>query len=94
MKVVVTGGAGFIGANLCRALAAEPSVMTEVVALDDLSTGARANLDGLDRVELVEGSILDAALLDPVLLEQRLPSCTWPPARRSPARWPTPWPAT
>jgi UDP-glucose 4-epimerase len=59
----VTGGAGFIGANLCGALMAEPGV-GEVVALDDLSTGSRQNLDGLDGVELVEGSILDADLLD------------------------------
>jgi len=66
VKVVVTGGAGFIGANLCRALAAEPQVR-EIVALDDLSTGDRRNLTGLDRVDLVEGSILDAALLDDVL---------------------------
>lgn len=64
MKVVVTGGAGFIGANLCRALADDPGV-DEVVALDDLSTGFRRNLDGLD-VALVEGSILDAGLLDEV----------------------------
>lgn len=69
MKVVVTGGAGFIGSNLCRDLCAQPSV-TEVVALDDLSTGSRANLDSVDRpggVHLVEGSILDADLLDNVL---------------------------
>ena len=38
MKVLVTGGAGFIGANLCRSLAAE-SAIGQVVALDDLSTG-------------------------------------------------------
>jgi UDP-glucose 4-epimerase len=63
LRVVVTGGAGFIGANLCGALMAEPGV-GEVVALDDLSTGSRQNLDGLDGVELVEGSILDADLLD------------------------------
>jgi UDP-glucose 4-epimerase len=66
MKVVVTGGAGFIGGNLCRTLIAEPGV-DEVVALDDLSTGFRTNVAGLDRVELVEGSILDAALLDDVV---------------------------
>ena len=61
MKVLVTGGAGFIGANLCARLAASGSY--DVVVLDDLSTGNAANLDGLD-VELVEGSFLDAALLD------------------------------
>ncbi len=63
MNVVVTGGAGFIGANLCRTLCCDPAVR-QVVALDDLSTGHRANLEGLDRVELVEGSILDPDLLD------------------------------
>jgi UDP-glucose 4-epimerase len=61
MKVVVTGGAGFIGANLCRALATDPAV-SRVVALDDLSTGARSNLDGVD-MDFVEGSILDEATL-------------------------------
>jgi UDP-glucose 4-epimerase len=65
VKVVVTGGAGFIGANLCRTLAADPGV-DEAVALDDLSTGFAANLDGVDAT-LVEGSILDEALLDDVL---------------------------
>ena len=65
MKVVVTGGAGFIGANLCRSLGAAPGVET-VVALDDLSTGSRSNLDGV-AATLVEGSILDAGLLDEVL---------------------------
>jgi UDP-glucose 4-epimerase len=63
MIVVVTGGAGFIGANLCRILAAGPGI-DGVVALDDLSTGYRSNLDGLEGVDLVEGSILDAAALD------------------------------
>jgi UDP-glucose 4-epimerase len=62
MRVVVTGGAGFIGANLCRHLAGVGAV-SEVVALDDLSTGRADNLAGLD-VELVEGSILDDADLD------------------------------
>jgi UDP-glucose 4-epimerase len=64
LKVVVTGGAGFIGANLCRQLVAHPDV-AEVVALDDLSTGFRHNLDGTG-AELVEGSILDSGLLDEV----------------------------
>ncbi|MFZ4518752.1 MAG: NAD-dependent epimerase/dehydratase family protein [Microthrixaceae bacterium] len=62
MKIVVTGGAGFIGANLCRHLLAADGV-DEVVAVDDLSTGFRENLDGLD-VRLVEGTILDPEVLD------------------------------
>jgi len=62
----VTGGAGFIGANLCRTLVATPGV-DDVVALDDLSTGSKANLVGVDGVTLVEGSILDTALLDEVV---------------------------
>ena len=66
MRVVVTGGAGFIGANLCQALVAVPEV-TGVVALDDLSTGRRSNLAAASGVDLVEGSILDASLLDEVL---------------------------
>lgn len=60
MKAVVTGGAGFIGANLCRALGA--AGVDEVVAFDDLSTGFRSNLDGMT-ARLVEGSILDASAL-------------------------------
>lgn len=58
--VLITGGAGFIGANLCRALLA--TGRHEVTVLDDLSTGYRSNLDGLD-VRFVEGSILDADAL-------------------------------
>ena len=65
MKIVVTGGAGFIGANLCRELAARPSV-TEVIALDDLSTGYGSNLEGVG-AELVVGSILDTDLLAKVV---------------------------
>jgi UDP-glucose 4-epimerase len=62
MKIVVTGGAGFIGANLCRTLLETPGV-TGIVAFDDLSTGFRENIDGLD-VDLVEATILDPDALD------------------------------
>ncbi len=65
MKVVVTGGAGFIGANLCRALSAQPSV-GEVIAFDDLSTGFRSNLDGVDAA-LVEGTLIDAEQVSAVI---------------------------
>ena len=44
MRVVVTGGAGFLGSNLCDALLARGD---EVVVLDDLSTGSTANIEHL-----------------------------------------------
>ena len=61
-RVVVTGGAGFIGANLVRTLTTVPWV-DEVVVVDDLSTGDLGNLDGL-ALRFVEGSVLDAEMLD------------------------------
>ena len=64
MKVVVTGGAGFVGSNLVRHLEHVPEV-TETIVLDDLSFGLRENLDGV-RTTLVEGSILDESLLEEV----------------------------
>ncbi|MEQ1787461.1 MAG: NAD-dependent epimerase/dehydratase family protein [Acidimicrobiales bacterium] len=65
MKVVVTGGAGFVGANLCRTLASDPAV-DEVVALDDLSSGFASNLDGVDATTVI-GDMGDPAVLDSVL---------------------------
>jgi UDP-glucose 4-epimerase len=65
VRVVVTGGAGFIGANLCRELRKRDAV-SEVVVLDDLSTGSADNLAGVD-VELVEGTILDRSLLSKLM---------------------------
>jgi UDP-glucose 4-epimerase len=61
MKIAVTGGAGFIGSNLVRALS-EVSQVSEVAVIDDLSTGSRDNVTGTAR--FVEGTILSDDDLD------------------------------
>ena len=60
-KVLVTGGAGFIGGNLCRALLNDSGIW-EVRVLDDLSTGSRSVIDSLD-VTFFEASINDREIL-------------------------------
>lgn len=62
MRVAITGGAGFIGANLVRAALADDEI-DEVTVLDDLSLGLRSNLGGLD-LRCVIGSLLDPIALD------------------------------
>ena len=61
MKVLVTGGAGFIGSNLVRLLLREGH---DVVVLDSLASGYRSNLEGLPLAGLVVGDVRDASLLD------------------------------
>lgn len=61
-RVLVTGGAGFIGSTLCRRLSAESF---DVVALDDLSDGSLDNLNGVDGIRFVQADLRDeAAVLD------------------------------
>jgi UDP-glucose 4-epimerase len=63
VKVLVTGGAGFIGSHLTERLLARGD---SVVVLDDLSTGRRENLSGCDghsALELRVGSVLDQPLV-------------------------------
>jgi UDP-glucose 4-epimerase len=57
-RVLITGGAGFIGSHLARHFAA----CGEVTVLDDLRSGHARNLDGTD-CRFVRGSILDDAAL-------------------------------
>jgi UDP-glucose 4-epimerase len=67
MNHLITGGAGFIGSHLADALIARGD---EVVILDDLSTGARKNVEQLlegEGAELVEGSVLDEELVDDLM---------------------------
>ncbi len=59
-QFLVTGGSGFIGSHIVRALLARGD---RVRVLDDLSSGRAENLAGLD-VEFLHGSIVDAATCD------------------------------
>lgn len=78
-KFLVTGGAGFIGSNICRRLVAEGCFVRVV---DNLLTGKRSNLDGvIDKIEFVEGDMGDEAVaravvrdVDVILHEGALPS--------------------
>jgi UDP-glucose 4-epimerase len=62
-RILVTGGCGFIGANLVPRLLADGN---SVRVLDDLRSGRTEYLDGLD-VEIVEGDICDAGLVSETL---------------------------
>ncbi len=57
MKYLVTGGAGFIGSHIARALLKQGG---KVCVFDNFSSGKRENLSGLD-VEIVEGDLRDAS---------------------------------
>ena len=62
MRILVTGGAGFIGSHVCDALLARGH---EVVALDDLSSGKPENLD--PRVRLITADVRSAAAFGAIL---------------------------
>ncbi|MCB1029565.1 MAG: GDP-mannose 4,6-dehydratase, partial [Microthrixaceae bacterium] len=70
--MLVTGGAGFIGSNLAERLVDDERVV-RVIVLDDLSTGRRDNLEDVGTsdtaVDLVEGSVLDEALVTRLVAE-------------------------
>ncbi|MEP7199237.1 MAG: NAD-dependent epimerase/dehydratase family protein [Chloroflexota bacterium] len=69
-RVLVTGGAGFVGANLVRRLVGEGASIT---ILDDFFTGKDENLRGLDgQYELVRGSVTDRTLVSRLVAQHEL----------------------
>ena len=63
MKVLITGGGGFIGSHLADRLLADGN---EVLSIDNYATSRRDNLTEQDGLEIVEGSIHDRATVDEV----------------------------
>ena len=59
-KVLVTGGAGFVGSNLVDQLVREGA---DVIVLDDLFTGKKENIQLIDDVEFIQGSVVDWPLV-------------------------------
>jgi UDP-glucose 4-epimerase len=69
VKILVTGGAGFIGSHLTDRLVVDGH---HVTVLDNFSTGARTNLSHLEnspQVQIIEGSILDVQLINQLVLK-------------------------
>lgn len=62
-KILITGGAGFIGSTLANDFATE----YEVFVIDDLSMGNVANLQQADGLTFIEGSVTDQALMTQIL---------------------------
>lgn len=60
MSILITGGAGFIGSHLAEHFTASG---TNVVVLDNLFSGSRANIMHPERTTLIEGDVADAALV-------------------------------
>jgi UDP-glucose 4-epimerase len=68
MKVLITGGGGFIGSHLADRLLADGH---EVLTVDTYATSRRDNLAPQDRLTIVEGSIADEAFFDRVMEDFR-----------------------
>ena len=64
-RFLVTGGCGFVGSNIVNRLVASP--IERCVVLDNLFTGFADFLPKSDKLEFIEGSITDQAILDDVL---------------------------
>jgi len=65
-KVLVTGGAGFVGCNLVRALS---KLNANITIIDDLFTGSRDNLKDIAKYKFIKGDIRDEKLIKKLVPE-------------------------
>ena len=69
MKYVVTGGAGFIGSHITKALVKDGHNIT---VIDNLHTGKEENLESVrNKIVFVKGSVLDNNLLEQINKRRR-----------------------
>ena len=64
MKILITGGAGFIGSHLSELLASDNN---QVIILDNYSTGSKKNLESNKNIKIIQGSILDKELVNTLM---------------------------
>jgi UDP-glucose 4-epimerase len=70
VRVLITGGAGFIGSHLCDALVVEGQ---EVTILDNLSTGSKKNIAHLEgKIKVFQGDIRDQKLVESLVAKTDL----------------------
>jgi UDP-glucose 4-epimerase len=68
-KVLVTGGAGFVGSNLVDQLIEEGA---DVTVLDDLFTGRKENIDHFKEIRFIQGSVTDVELINQLVQKNEL----------------------
>jgi UDP-glucose 4-epimerase len=61
VRILITGGAGCLGANLVERLV---TAGHEILVIDNFATGHRAALPEITAVQILEGTIVDRALVD------------------------------
>jgi UDP-glucose 4-epimerase len=64
VKILITGGAGFIGSHLSELLASDNN---QVIILDNYSTGSKKNLESNKNIKIFQGSILDIELVNTLM---------------------------